>query len=362
MAILWGMTLTELVSAAFFLLTGVLLFYATAWRYRASARIAAVAALASVGAADAFMLMSYGGEPAVTFDRPGPIKRKSTGERGTFAFENEASHGSAASGGGAGVSGSRHDGRAADSAELALQRAVDDCPVCPEMVVIRPGVFTMGAPPNDGEADASERPTRLIGFARPFAIGRSEVTLGQYAAFAAATGRAVPDCAQATSGEDNPLRPVSCVSAEDADAFAAWLAKRTGKPFRLPSESEWEYAARAGATTAFATGDQLDASEANIAGSLGPTVRVGSYRPNAYGLVDIHGNAAEIVGGCWTPSPALVPGDGKAAGPTGACGARVIRDGHAGEAATLVRLSARRPIAADRRVPGVGFRLARDLK
>lgn len=188
------------------------------------------------------------------------------------------------------------------------------------------------------------------------------MTIGQYAAFAAATGRSSPNCRQAQSGDDDPHRPVSCVSAEDADAFAAWLAKRTGKPFRLPSEAEWEYAARGGATTAFATGDQIDASEANIARSAGAPVRVGSYRPNAYGLVDIHGNVAEIVAGCWTVSPALVPGDGQASGATVACGARVVRDGHAGEGATSARLSARRPIAADARLPGMGFRLARDLK
>lgn len=327
MTMLWDTPLTELVSAALFLLTAVLLLYATAGRrYRAASRLAAVAAIASAGAADAFMLMSYRGEPAFTFERPGPIKRKSAGERGTFAFENEPADGSAASAGGSGSggSGSRNDGRDDGSVETALQRTVDDCAACPEMVVIRPGVFTMGAPPNDDAADASERPTRLIGLARPFAIGRSEVTIGQYAAFAAATGRSSPNCRQAQSGDDDPHRPVSCVSAEDADAFAAWLAKRTGKPFRLPSEAEWEYAARGGATTAFATGDQIDASEANIARSAGAPVRVGSYRPNAYGLVDIHGNVAEIVAGCWTVSPALVPGDGQASGATVACGARVV--------------------------------------
>jgi formylglycine-generating enzyme required for sulfatase activity len=363
MTILWDMPLTELVSAAFFLLTAVLLLYATAWRYRAASRLAALAAIASAGAANTFMVMSYRGEAAFTFERPGPIKRKSEGERGTFAFENEGTAGSASSAGGrgAGVSGSRSDGRDDGSVEMALQRAVDDCPACPEMVVIRPGVFTMGAAPNDPAANASERPTRLIGFARPFAIGRSEVTIEQYAAFAAETARTSSNCRHALSGDDDPHWPVSCVSAEDADAFAAWLAKRTGKPFRLPSEAEWEYAARGGATTAFATGDQIDASEANIARSVRAPVPVGSYRPNAFGLVDIHGNAAEIVGGCWTPSPALVPGDGRASGAPG-CEARVVRDGHAGEGATSARLSTRRPIAADARIPGMGFRLARDLK
>jgi formylglycine-generating enzyme required for sulfatase activity len=362
MTIFREMPLTELVSAAFFLLTGVLLTYATAWRYRAFSRLAAVAAIASVGAANAFLLMSYRGEPAFALDRPGPIKRKSAGERGTFAFENEPAGGGAASAGGGGVIGSRSDGRDDGSVEMALQRTVDDCAACPEMVVIRPGVFTMGAAPDDQAANAYERPTRLVGIAKPFAIGRSEVTIGQYAMFAAATGHTPSNCSQALSGDDDPRLPVSCVSAEDADAFVTWLAKRTGKPFRLPSEAEWEYAARGGATAAFVTGQRIDASEANISSAVAAPVRVGSYRPNANGLVDIHGNVAEIVGGCWTLSPALVPGDGKAAGAMGACEARVVRDGHAGESATSARLSARRPIAADARVPGMGFRLARDLK
>lgn len=149
---------------------------------------------------------------------------------------------------------------------------------------------------------------------------------------------------------------------DDADAYAAWLAAHTGQPYRLPSEAEWEYAARAGATSPYVTGDRLGPGDANIERTNRLTARVGSYPANAFGLNDVHGNAAEIVAGCWVPSPLGLPGDGKATTAFPGCAERVLRDAHAGEPAALARLSARRPISPDARSPGIGFRLARDLK
>ncbi len=367
MTIQWGMTLIELVAAALFLLTAVLLLYAMAWRYRLSARVAAVASIMSVSGANSFFLMSYAGEQPFVTERPGPIKRSRGGERGTFAFETEGDGGGAAnqhgSGGDRGSAlASAEDGRSGDATAQASPQTFKDCPGCPEMVVIRPGVFRMGAAPEDPAAREAERPTRVIGFAAPFAIGRTEVTIGAYAAFTAATGRAAHSCPDAKPGDDDPKLPVTCVSARDADDYAAWLAKRTGQLFRLPSEAEWEYAARAGATTAFATGLRLERGQANIDRGTGLTVRVGSFPTNAFGVADMHGNAAEIVAGNWTASPALLPGDGKPAAINAPFGSRVLRDAHAGEPVVLTRLSARRSLDPAARLPGVGFRLARDMK
>ncbi|MEZ5818671.1 MAG: SUMF1/EgtB/PvdO family nonheme iron enzyme [Hyphomicrobiaceae bacterium] len=366
MTILWGMTLLELLAASLFVLTAVLLVYATAHRYRETGRLCAIAAILSVCAANVMLLTSYAGEPAVQYERPGPIKQNRSGERGTFAFEKADENGSghsAASGTGAGsvVMASASSGADSGRAESQLLRAFDGCPNCPDMVVIRPGVFTIGAAQGDTAAEDSERPTRTIGIARPFAIGRNEVTLGEYSAFLAATGRAMPECPDFVAAEDDPRLPATCVSAREADSYAAWLAAKTGRPFRLPSEAEWEYAARAGATGAYATGEHIGLGDANIERPHGLTVRVGSYPANAFGVNDMHGNAAEIVAGCWTVSPSLLPGDG-AANATPACTRRVVRDGHAGEPVTMTRLSARRPINVGDRRPGVGFRLARDLQ
>jgi formylglycine-generating enzyme required for sulfatase activity len=365
MVLLRDMTPTELLSASLYMLTAILLIYAVGERYRLSGRFCAAAAIVTVIAANSFLLLSYSGEPAVAYERPRPIKRIG-GERGSVAFEGDglqpgADPTEAASGAGSTVTASAEP-HGAGRAERALMRLAGDCPACPEMVVVPPGVFRVGASPDDAAATASEHPTRLIGIAKPFAIGRDEVTIAEYAAFAKATRRSMPACPDYTEVEERGKLPMTCVSATDADAYAQWLAARTGRPFRLPSEAEWEYAARAGATGPFANGRRLAPGNANIGRSQHLTVRVGSYPANAFGLNDMHGNAAEIVGGCWTASPSLLPGDGRPASETGGCKSRVLRDAHAGEPVDMARLSARRPIDAAKRSPGVGFRLARDLK
>ena len=365
MTISSGWTEPEILSAACFLLTGLLLLYASFGRHRPSARTAAAASILAVVAADYLLLASYAGERAYAFERPGPIKRKSTGERGYFDYQQEDGGGAAstASGntGGSDIVAAAWSGSVDEKVMRTLAHRFGGCAGCPAMVVIRPGYFRMGATADDAAAAAAERPGRMIGFGAPFAIGRTEVSIGQYRAFLAATGRPGPTCPEALH-DDDPSLPVTCVSWRDAEAYAAWIAARTGKPFRLPSEAEWEYVARAGATGPYATGETLPKGAANIARADGLTVAVGSYPPNAFGVHDMHGNAAELVAGCWTASPAELPGDGKPAAPLSPCFGRALRDAHAGEAPTMTRLSARRPIAADARLPGVGFRLAFDLR
>jgi formylglycine-generating enzyme required for sulfatase activity len=358
------MTLAQLVSASFYLLTAILLGFAASHRYVKTGQLCAVGAILTGLGANGFLWLSYEGEPAVVYERPGPLKRARAGERGAFEFEEEGEatgSGRAGGGGGSGaVTMASSNTGAAPKAEHQLMHGLA-CTNCPDMVVIRPGVFRMGADPTDEAATESERPARLIGISAPFAIGRNEVTLREYAVFAKATRRPSSACLD-LSGEDDPDLPVTCVSPRDADAYAMWLAALTGMPFRLPSEAEWEFAARAGATGAYVTGSHLGNGEANVGRTDGTTMRVGSYPANAFGLNDIHGNAAEIVADCWVAAPNQLPGDGSAATTVTRCSSRVLRDGHAGEPATMARLSARRLIDRGARLRGVGFRLARDLR
>ena len=352
----------ELLSAILFLLSGLLLLYACGHRPRVGRSAAAIASILTVAGADYLLLASYTGETALVFERPGPIKRKAGGERGYFEFEQEGDGGSVTSAGsGSGFVPASWSSPADEKALRALGHRFNDCAGCPDMVVVRPGYFRMGADLDDPAATPDERPGRMIGFGAPFAIGRTEVTVGQYLAFLTATGRPGPTCPEVVH-DDDPRLPVTCVSWLDAEAYASWLASKTGKPFRLPSEAEWEYAARAGATGAYATGEHLPKGAANIGRADGRTVTIGSFAPNGFGVRDMHGNAAELVGGCWTASPATLPGDGKTLAPLSPCLGRALRDAHAGEAPTMTRLSARRRIAPDARLQGVGFRLARDLR
>src|SRR5580704_11802189 len=135
---------------------------------------------------------------------------------------------------------------------------IRDCPDCPELVLIQAGSFTMGV--NGGEEDAENvpnefrtwaYPTHVVHLAAPFWLGRTDVTRGQFAAFVKATGYAPADCKgdrswRAPGFAQTDAHPVVCVVAYDTDAYVRWLRTRTGKPYRLPSEAEWEYAARAG--------------------------------------------------------------------------------------------------------------------
>lgn len=361
-------TATELLSTAFFVLTAVLLLYASSAAPVLTRRLAAIAAIMSIAVADYFLLASYRGESALAFDRPGPTKRSGSAGRGYFQFDDEGdgsgsvgdAGGASAGSGGNGIVLASWSSAADEKVLRALDRRFNDCPGCPEMIVIRPGYFRMGATPDDAAATDAERPARMIGFGSPYAIGRTEVTIAQYASFVTATGHAAPACPEAAHDKESTL-PVTCVSWRDADAYARWLAHRTGKPFRLPSEAEWEYAARAGAPGLYATGERLPRASANIGRPDGLTVPVGSYPPNAFGVADMHGNAAELVADCWTGSPSSLPGNGRPY-VSASCTSRVVRDAHAGELAMMTRLSARRPIAPDIGRPGVGFRLARDLK
>ena len=184
----------------------------------------------------------------------------------------------------------------------------------PEMVVLPTGRFRMGD--LDGSGHGSERPVRTVTISRPIAMGKYPVTFEEYGRFVSATGAVRPaDC-----GWGRGTRPVIHVSQEDAKAYAVWLSEQTGKRYRLPSEAEWEYAARAGTTTRYSWGDNISCSQARYGRRSGGecsdsddgTVAVGSFAANPFGLYDMHGNVLEWVEDCWHDNYEGAPSDGSA--------------------------------------------------
>jgi formylglycine-generating enzyme required for sulfatase activity len=234
----------------------------------------------------------------------------------------------------------------------------------PEMVWIPVGVFEMGSPAEEGGRFAHEGPPRTVHINRPFALGRYEVTFEEYERFAQATGRPLPD----DRGWGRGQRPVIGVSWHDAMAYAEWLSEQTGRLYRLPSEAEWEYAARAGTHTPFHFGETISASYANFNGRRvygdgergerrAQPVSVGSFPPNAFGLHDMHGNVEEWVLDCWNPHYLGAPVDGS---PwlRGECEYRVLRGGSWWNGPRHLRSASRFRLEADSRYANVGFRVA----
>jgi len=206
-----------------------------------------------------------------------------------------------------------------------------ECTDCPQMVVIPAGEFTMGSPPAEHSAEAQHR----VNIATPFAVSKFETTFDEWDA--CVTDGGCGDYWPDDEGWGRGNHPAINISWENAKSYVNWLSSKTGKPYRLLSESEWEYAARAGTTTRFSHGDALSPSQANYDGSTdgsGPsdmnrqrTLPVGSFPPNGFGLHDMHGNVAEWVEDCWhdeyTPA---APTDGSA-WLDGDCNGRVVRGG-----------------------------------
>jgi formylglycine-generating enzyme required for sulfatase activity len=269
---------------------------------------------------------------------------------------------------------------------LAPGTVFRDCDGCPEMVVIPAGSFTMGSPASEeGRIDA-EGPQAQVTLSRKFAAGRFEVTRGEFARFVAESGYAAGGgcfIVNARKGWDfdeskdwrNPgfsqteRDPVTCVNWHDARAYARWLAEKTGKTYRLLTEAEWEYAARAGTTTSFSTGPAIHPTQANYdatysyAGSVkGPwrrqTVPVGSFQPNAFGLYDVHGNVWEWTEDCWNESYYAAPGDGSAR-TSGSCTPRVLRGGAWNFVPQYLRSASRGWSSGFGRLNFIGFRVAR---
>jgi len=270
-----------------------------------------------------------------------------------------------------------------------------ECRNCPEMIVIPAGKFTMGSPPDEPERRENEQ-QHAVALARPFALARTQVTWDQWEACVRDRGcdGAAVDLALRTREEDgkpNPdykdwgrgTRPVVGVSWFDAQNFVGWLNRKTGEDdaYRLPSEAEWEYAARARTTTAFPWGDKIDYDHGNF-GDDGPgpgpspngkvegrdqwaaeTSPVASFPANAFGLFDMHGNIFEWVEDCYEADRAHAPADGSA-NKEGNCANRVFRNGSFLSHPYMQR-SARRgaPYPDTRRGRNyLGFRVAKTLE
>ncbi|MFC5372793.1 formylglycine-generating enzyme family protein [Brevundimonas faecalis] len=236
-------------------------------------------------------------------------------------------------------------------------QALRDCADCPEMTVIRAGSFMMGSPASEEGRQASEGPRHLVTIGRAFAIGKYEVTFDQYDACVADR-----HCAPVPDQEwGRGRRPVINVSYRDASLYVAWLSEKTGQAYFLPSESEWEYAARAGTDTPWNTGTALLADEANIMDQFAKTANVGGYPPNAWGLYDTHGNVGEWVQDCMDTGYLGASDDGRVA-VNGDCAAqRLTRDNAWNADPYKVRSASRNPVPAHLRYRGIGFRVARAL-
>jgi formylglycine-generating enzyme required for sulfatase activity len=198
---------------------------------------------------------------------------------------------------------------AATQKSLAAGDVFRDCDVCPEMVALPAGQFLMGSPDGEKDRDSDEGPQHEVTI-KPFAIGKYEVTFEEWDACVQAGG-----CNGYRPGDQSwgrGKRPVINVSWRDAQAYVAWLSGKTGQSYRLPSEAEWEYVARAGTTTRYAFGDEIVAKEANFGSTIGKTTAVGAYPPNRWGLFDMHGNVLEWVEDVYHDGYKGAPSDGTA--------------------------------------------------
>jgi formylglycine-generating enzyme required for sulfatase activity len=252
-------------------------------------------------------------------------------------------------------------------------RVFRDCPACPEMVVVPAGEFMMGSPESEKGRGKDEGPQRKVTFAQPFAVGKFEVTFAQWDACTAENA-----CAHKPGDENwgRGKRPVINVSWEDAKQFVAWLAKKTGKPYRLLTEAEWEYTARAmtkipETNPPFSTGATINYKQANYDANFtynkGPqgvyrqkTLDVGSLPKNAFGLHDMHGNVWEWVEDCYKDSYAGAPTDGSPV-TIANCSLRILRGGAWNYYPRLLRSAYRYATAPGIRTENAGFRVARAL-
>jgi formylglycine-generating enzyme required for sulfatase activity len=243
------------------------------------------------------------------------------------------------------------------SAALSPGEVFQDCSDCAELVVIPSGDFNMGS-----TETTFERPPRKVTIANMFAIGRREITFEEWDNCVGTGGCKYRPNDQ---GWGRGKRPVVDVSWDDAKAFVAWLSQRTRQRYRLPSEAEWEYAARAGTDTSFWWGRAVDKGYANCedcgAAPTRQTLPVGSFRPNGFGLYDVSGNAAEWVEDCWNDTYRGAPSNGNA-WTSGQCRQRVLRGGSFAGKSPLIRSAARFRYDQDVRYYANGFRVVRDLK
>ena len=220
----------------------------------------------------------------------------------------------------------------------------------PVMTLVAPGTLTRQASQAEQQSNAQ---SQVSSFERPFAIGKYEMTFAEYDRFAIDTGRDLPD----DVGWGRDYRPVINVTKADAEAFAEWLSKQTGETYRLPSDSEWEYAARAGVAQADSAPSR---AEANFSFGTSPdrTIAIGSRQANAWGLHDTLGNVAEWVSDCWNPSPGS---QGGRVDRGGECFSDTIRNGSWQDNPDEISLATNRSVNKGTASNTIGFRLVREV-
>jgi formylglycine-generating enzyme required for sulfatase activity len=285
------------------------------------------------------------------------------------------------------LSGCEASSQPDEAKNLTVER---DCPGCPEMLVVAGGNVMIGSPDAEAGRSADEGPM-VPKQVKSVAIARYETTVGEFEAFLAATGyipsamsnRAASYCSAPGQGDrwtksnsrshrmpgfpQTRDHPVVCVSWDDARAYAFWLSTRSGKPYRVPSETEYEYMARAGTRTAYWWGDAVDPRLANYeltpghtSQGLAGTMSTASLTPNPWGFYHVSGNAAEWTEDCWNDRHSQVPATSDAR-ITGDCTNHVIRGGGWTYRPDAIRSAARDHAASHESFVDVGFRVARDL-
>jgi len=263
---------------------------------------------------------------------------------------------------------------AIDQLTLRPGSSFSDCADCPSMVVVPAGAYWQGAEESSAFALKKEMPRRMVTFSEPFAVGVFEVTMAQWDVCAAEGGCTVHP---RDNGWGRGTRPVIMVSWNDAQEYVTWISNKTGQSYRLPSESEWEYIARAGEESEWPGGDPARLCEfGNIAGSETglrwqhedcsdvaalETLPVGSLKPNAFGVYDVIGNVAEWTLDCMNLSYLDAPADGSAYG-RGICSSRMTRGGSWFTGTKEVRLPARFNLKTGDRNDFTGFRLVRAVE
>ena len=259
-----------------------------------------------------------------------------------------------------------------------------ECGGCPEMVVMPTGEFTMGSPNDEPERRREEGPRHKVTIRQPFAVSKGAITRSQFQRFVDATGHAVGDKCDgnwaAKSGksfkepgfDQGGNDPAVCVSFDDAKLYLVWLSKQTGKTYRLLSEAEWEYVARAGTDTTFWWGLAVSPAQANYNGNIVfPNGAKGEFRQKTVSAYDVfklnpwhlfigQGNAAEWVEDCWNKSYEGAPTEGSAWS-KGDCSAHVVRGGSWSGNPAMLRAAARASVQSSVRSNDVGFRVARPL-
>lgn len=249
-----------------------------------------------------------------------------------------------------------------------------DCADCPEMIVIPPGSFKMGS--TDGVLNENERPQHLVTFRKAFAVALYPVTFGQWDACVASGG--CDGYEPGDGGWGRRERPAIYVNWHDAQSYVRWLNEmlrsldpaaagdsETPGPYRLLSEAEWEYAARAGTTTAYYWGEVYDRGKANCDRCGSPwdnerTAPVGSFAPNPFGLYDMAGNVLQWVEDCYHPTYERAPIYGTA-WTSGPCEARMMRGGSWFNSTYYLRTSQRYIVSPHIRANNAGFRVAKTL-